>query len=99
MRKVKEIPFSQARQNLSTIVDEVAKTGRPITILRHGKPAVIIASPEEYKEKKARRKGHWLAGSLKVKEGVDLGKELDELSKRNAKLWEENQKRLVDEFR
>ena len=98
MLRTREVPFSEARQNLSAIVDEVTRTGRPITILRHGKPAVIIASPEEYREKKAKRKGHWLAGSLKIKEGVDLGKELDEMSKRHAKLWQESQKRLADEF-
>lgn len=99
MRKAKEIHFSQARQNLSSIVDEVARTGKPVTILRHGKPAAIIASPVEYQDR-VRSKGAWkLAGSIKVKEGVDLEKALNDLSKRQAEAWQASLKRSAEEFR
>ena len=84
MRKTREVHFSQARQNLSAIVDEVTRTGKPVTILRRGQPAAIIASPSEYHDR-IRNKGRWkLAGSMKIKEGVDLEKALDEMSKRHA---------------
>jgi prevent-host-death family protein len=99
MRRTKEIHFSEARQNLSAVVDEVTKTGRPITILRHGKPAAIISSPEKYEGKTKRgKKGHWLAGSIKIKEGVDLDKALAEMSKRHAQLREESLRRSAEEF-
>jgi prevent-host-death family protein len=99
MRKAKEIHFSHARQNLSAIVDEVARTGRPVTLLRHGKPAVIISSLEDYESKtRNAKRGHWLAGSIRIKEGVDLDKALAELSKRHAKMREESLRRSAEEF-
>jgi prevent-host-death family protein len=88
MGKAREIHFSKARQNLSALVDEVARTGKPVTILRHGKPAAIIASPDEYRDR-VRNKGVWkLAGSIKVKDGVDLDTALNDLSKRQAQAWQ-----------
>jgi prevent-host-death family protein len=98
VRKTKEIHFSKARQNLSAIVDEVSRTGKPVTILRHGKPAVIISSPAEYHDRTP-SKGKWkLAGSIKIKEGVDLDKALAEMSKRHAELAEESIRRSAEEF-
>jgi len=49
MRKSKEIHFSQARQNLSGIIDRLPHSG-PVTILRHGKPAAVVISHEPVKE-------------------------------------------------
>ena len=99
MRKPKEFHFSEARQNLSAIVDEVVRTGKPVTILRHGKAAAIIASPAEYRDR-IRNKGKWqLAGSIKIKEGVDLEKALAELSKQQAEAATASLKRSAEEFR
>ena len=67
------------------IVDEVEKTGKPVTILRHGKPAAVVISPEQYRRKF--QKSEWkLAGSLIPVEGVDLEKALEELSKERAEI-------------
>jgi prevent-host-death family protein len=97
--KNKEIHSSKARQNLSAIFDEVKKTGKPVTILRHGKPAVVISSPEKYEGRSKRgKKGHWLAGSIKIKDDVDLDEALAEMSKRHAELREESLRRSAEEF-
>jgi prevent-host-death family protein len=98
MAKMKEIHFSQARQNLSGIVDEVEKTGRPVTILRHGKPAAVVVSAVEY-QMKFEKKANWkLAGSLKFRKDFDIDKALAELSDRNAEARRSSLKRSAKEF-
>ena len=42
------IPLTEARSRLSEIVDEVTSTGSTIEISRHGRPAAVIMSSEEY---------------------------------------------------
>ena len=42
----RRIPFSEARQNFTSIVDEVEKFGRAVTIVRRGKPAAVIIDPD-----------------------------------------------------
>jgi prevent-host-death family protein len=84
MARTKEIPFSRARQHLSVVVDEVERTGRPVTILRHGKPAAVVVSAVEYQSKFA-KKGDWkLAGSLKFRKGFDIDRALEDLSDRQS---------------
>lgn len=98
MIKNKEIPFSEARQNLSGILDRVQKSG-PITILRHGKPAAVVLSHDEYEDGFAKRKKQWkLAGSLKIPKGVDLEKALKQLSDRQAEEWRLSIERSAKEF-
>ncbi|MCY3636657.1 MAG: type II toxin-antitoxin system Phd/YefM family antitoxin [bacterium] len=41
-------PLTEARSRLSEIVDEVTSTGSTIEISRHGRPAAVIMSSEEY---------------------------------------------------
>ena len=41
-------PLTEARSRLSEIVDEVTSTGSTIEISRHGRPAAVIISSEEY---------------------------------------------------
>lgn len=43
---IKQVPFSNARKELSTLIDEVQKSGRPITITKRGRPAAILMSVE-----------------------------------------------------
>lgn len=98
MKKTKEFHFSQARQKLSAIVDEVEKTGKPVTILRHGKPAAVVISPVEY-QMKFGQKGEWkLAGSLKAVKGVDIEKAIKESRAEGLKAWEKNMARLAKEL-
>ena len=98
MLKTKQIHFSQARQKLSSIVDEVEKTGKPVTILRHGKPAAVVISAVEYRMRFA-KKGSWkLAGSLKFRKGVDIEKALKEISDQQAEAWLLSMERMAKEF-
>lgn len=98
MVKNKEIHFSEARQNLSSILDRVQKSG-PVTILRHGKPMAVVLSHEEYQERFAKRKKEWkLAGSLRIPKGVDLEKALKQLSDRQAEEWRLSIERSAKEF-
>ena len=41
-------PLTEARSRLSEIVDEVTSTDSTIEISRHGRPAAVIISSEEY---------------------------------------------------
>lgn len=98
MRRTNKIHFSQARQKLSTIIDELEKTGRPVTIMRHGKPVAVVISPLEYRQK-CERKDEWkLAGSLKPVKGVDLEKAIKEQRAARLKAWKENMARLAKEL-
>jgi len=98
MKKTKEVPLSEARQKFSTIVDEVEKTGKPVTILRHGKPVAVVIGYLEYRQKFG-QKGEWkLAGSLKIRKGVDIDKALKELSDRQAEASEFSLAQSIKEF-
>ena len=41
-------PLTKARNRLSEIVDHVITTGSELVITRHGKPAAVVMSHEEY---------------------------------------------------
>ena len=71
---LKELSFSEARENLTAILKGVEKTGQPVTILRRGKPAAVIISHEMFEQRirKPKVKKWRLAGSIKVKRGVDV---------------------------
>jgi prevent-host-death family protein len=98
MTKLKAIHFSQARQKLSSIIDQVQKTG-PVTILRHGKPTVVVISHDEYQEIRSTHKKAWrLAGSLTIPKGVDLDKALKQLSDQRAEQWRLSTERSAREF-
>ena len=70
----KRLPFSKARESLTTILDDVEKTGEPVTILRRGKPSAVIVSHAMFESRiQQPRKGRWrLAGSIQVKTGIDV---------------------------
>jgi prevent-host-death family protein len=97
MKGTKEIHFSQARQQLSSIVDEVQRTGKPIKILRHGKVAAVVIGPEAYRQKFEKKE--WkLAGSIIPVKGVDLEKELQKLSQEHAEAWRRRMERRAREL-
>lgn len=98
MAKVKEIPFSEARQKLSSIVNEVEKTGRPIKILRRGKVAAVVIGDLEYRAKFETRKKWKLAGSLKFRKGFDIEKALKEISEENIRQHRLSLERSLKEF-
>ena len=97
----KKIPFSQARQNLTSIVDEVEKFGRAVTIVRRGKPAAVIIDHDTYQqfaESSAQTK--WtLKGSIVVKPGVDLDKALASAKAARIRMWKGRQEKLTKQIR
>lgn len=44
----KTIPFSQARSELTKLLDELAERHEHFVITRNGLPAAVILSPDEY---------------------------------------------------
>lgn len=41
-------PLTEARDRLSEIIDDVSTTGTDIVITRHGRPAAVVISHDEY---------------------------------------------------
>ena len=98
MKKTNEINFSEARQRLSTILDEVEKTGKAVTIVRRGKPAAVVISALQYRQKFIKQ-GEWkLAGSLKAVKGVDLEKAIQEQRAAHRKAWQESMASFAKEL-
>jgi prevent-host-death family protein len=44
----KSVPFTQARAELSELLDEVERSHEHVEITRNGRPAAVLMSPEEY---------------------------------------------------
>jgi prevent-host-death family protein len=62
---LKKIPFTDARETLSSLIDEVQKSGQPIAITRHGKPAAVLMNIEaiEHQIQKLEKREWMLRGS------------------------------------
>ncbi|MBI2982579.1 MAG: type II toxin-antitoxin system Phd/YefM family antitoxin [Chloroflexi bacterium] len=45
--RVKSLPLSEAKTNLSRLVDEVARRGERVTITKHGRPAALLVSLDD----------------------------------------------------
>jgi antitoxin YefM len=45
---MKTLPFSQAKDKLSSVIDDVADRDDVVMITRNGRPAAVVVSPEEY---------------------------------------------------
>ncbi len=45
---MKTMPVSEAKDQLSALVEAVEETHETVVITRHGKPAAVIVSPEEF---------------------------------------------------
>ena len=101
IKTTKEVQFSKARQQLSTIIDEVQKPARSVTIVRHGKPAAVVISHDEFQflQERANRKKKWkLAGSLNLRKTVDIDKVLEEARQQRIRIIEENIGRFAREL-
>ena len=98
MKKVKktQVPFTQVRQNLTAILDNVEKSGEPVTILRRGRPAAVIIPHDMYEQHITQTKPFRLAGSVRVAPGVDIDEALARAKKERIELWEKRLKRLTD---
>lgn len=95
---IKEVHFSEARQQLSQIVDQVEKSGKPVTILRHGKPVAVVMSHKEYEARAKTKKPFKLAGSLKFRKGIDVDKVIAEGRKEFGETLDSRRERLLKEL-
>ena len=50
---LKKVSFTDAREELSALLDEVRDSGRPIAITRHGKPVAVLVNMEALEQKLA----------------------------------------------
>jgi prevent-host-death family protein len=50
---LRKVPFTDAREELSALIDEVQDSGRPIAITRHGKPVAVLMNMEALEQKLA----------------------------------------------
>ena len=79
---MKIMSLSQAKANLSGLVEDVARRDEEIVITRNGRPAAVLVSPEEY--------ASWQE-TLAVRADRDLMREiktgLRELKARKARLY------------
>jgi len=92
----KRIPFSEARQNLTSIVDEVERSGRAVTIMRRGKAAAVIIDPETYNQfvDPPKREKWMLKGSIVVKSGVNIDQSLAKAKEDRIRIWRERRRKL-----
>jgi len=49
MAKPRNVPFAQARKELSRIVDQVSTGGRPVVITKRQKPVAVVVGLERYR--------------------------------------------------
>jgi prevent-host-death family protein len=91
----KQLSFSQARGNLTSILNRVEKTGEPVTILRRGKPSAVIVSHAMFEQRIQQQKGkRWqLAGSIQVKAGLDIDAAIEKGRERIARALQKRVKR------
>jgi prevent-host-death family protein len=85
----KTVNFTAARENLSTLIDEVRKSGRSVTILKRGQPAAVLVNCEVFDKKiaKPNQKPWRLAGSMKVVKGVDIDASILEVRESHRRAW------------
>jgi prevent-host-death family protein len=76
---LKKVPFTNAREELSALIDEVQNSGRPIAITRHGKPVAVLMNMEALEQKLAtqeqrpwmlRGSGTWKANPAEVENAI-----------------------------
>ena len=80
------VPFTEVRDNLTSLLDDVQRSGKAITILRRGKPSAVIISHETYEDRVAGPTTFRLAGSLRVARSVDIDKVLAEAKRERIRL-------------
>lgn len=45
---MKEVPVSEARENLAEVIEEAQRSGAPVAVTRRGKRVAILVDPDEY---------------------------------------------------
>lgn len=52
--------IADAKNNLPSIIHSV-ETGRPVKLIRHGKPVAVLLSFKEYQRMSRKRRNYWTA--------------------------------------
>jgi len=97
---LKKIPFTDAREELSSLIDEVQSSGRPITITRHGKPVAVLMNMEALEQKlNTVEKRTWTLRGSGVWEGdpADIDNAIEGIRKRFATSSTKRLEKLVRE--
>jgi prevent-host-death family protein len=87
------LPFTEVRDNLTSILDDVQRSGKPVTILRRGKPTAVIISHRTYEEQISKTRPFRLAGSVKVAPGMDIDQVLANAKHERIEQWTKRMKR------
>jgi prevent-host-death family protein len=76
----KKVNYSKARSELRSLIEEVHRTGRPVTILRRGKPEAVLINYEEFERKLAKKPAKpWrLKGSIRIPRNLDIDEAIRE---------------------
>ncbi|HLC20926.1 MAG TPA: type II toxin-antitoxin system Phd/YefM family antitoxin [Candidatus Methylomirabilis sp.] len=45
---MKTLPLSEVKMKLSQLIEEIVSQDEQVTITRHGKPAAVLISPDEF---------------------------------------------------
>jgi len=80
---IKTISFTDAREALSSLIDQVQKSGKAIAITRHGRPAAVLVSTDSLKQKTAMERRPWMLRNSGEWHGsvADLEKEIRAIRK------------------
>src|SRR5947199_4754701 len=93
----KRVTFSKAREQLSTLIDEVRRSGRPVTITKRGRPAAVLVNCEVFEQKMAgpKQKPWKLRGSGKIVKGVDIDESIREMREKSRRAHGESIQQLI----
>jgi prevent-host-death family protein len=76
---LKKVSFTDARAELSALIDEVQNSGRPIAITRHGKSVAVLMNMEALEQKlttqeqrawKLRGSGTWQGDQAEIDDAI-----------------------------
>jgi prevent-host-death family protein len=96
----KKVSFTAARENFSVLIDEVQRSGKPVTITKRGQPAAVLINCEVFEQRMSGKKQkRWkLRGSLTGPSHVDIDKAIREVRESLRDAWEERMARRGKEF-
>jgi prevent-host-death family protein len=92
------VPFTEARETLSSLIDEVRKSGQPIAITRHGKEAAVLMNMEAVRQKieKLEKQPWMLRGSgTWVGNSADIEAAIGEIRQQSQSSQEKRLKKLA----
>ena len=76
---LKKVPLTEARETLSSLLDEVEKSGEPVAITRHGRPAAVLMNMEALEQKMSalekrpwtlRNSGTWVGEATDIEKAI-----------------------------